>query len=244
MSQKDYQSQTVGQIVADDFGASAVFARLGIDFCCHGGVMFGEACRRRGLDPGDVARELEARGGGRAAGASAFAEWPLDLLADYVLKIHHRNIRGRGPQIAALLAKVVDAHAGRHPELAEVARLFGEAMEALDSHLSKEEQVLFPYIYEMCEAYCNGSHIAPFGCGTISHPIAVMEDEHSHEGDRFERMAAITGGFSAPDDACASYRLVMRQLEEFRDALHEHIHLENNIIFPRALEMERAVAVG
>lgn len=244
MKQTDYRSQTVGQIVASDFGASAVFARLGIDFCCHGGVMFGEACRQKGLDPAEVERELCAHNDRQGAGACPFAEWPTDLLVDYVLKIHHRNIRERGPQTAQLLGRVVEVHGSRHPELAEVARLFSQSLADLDSHLSKEEQVLFPYIYELFDAHRRGTSIAPFGCGTVEHPIAVMEMEHSGEGERFERIAALTADFAAPADACASYALAMQQLRQFRDALHEHIHLENNIIFPRAVALEPAVAMG
>ena len=206
--------------------------------------MCGEASRQKGLDPADVERELCAHNDRQGAGAYPFAEWPTDLLVDYVLKIHHRNIRERGPQTAQLLGRVVEVHGSRHPELAEVARLFSQSLADLDSHLSKEEQVLFPYIYELFDAHRRGTSIAPFGCGTVEHPIAVMEMEHSGEGERFERIAALTADFAAPADACASYALVMQQLRQFRDALHEHIHLENNIIFPRAVALEQAVAMG
>lgn len=244
MSSKGYKSLSVGQIVASDFNTATVFARLGIDFCCHGNVMFTEACRLKGLDPQKVEHQLDEICLTTVTGIPSFSEWPLDLLIDYVLKIHHRNIRTRGPQITALLNKVVNRHDEYHPELTEVSQLFRQALIDLENHLSKEEQVLFPYVYEMCEANYNDLCIEPFGCGTIQHPISVMEDEHSHEGELFERISELTGNFAAPDDACVSYRLVLEQLKQFRDALHEHIHLENNIIFPRAMAMEQTVAKG
>ena len=141
------------------------------------------------------------------------------------MKIHHRGIRAKGPQIEALLTKVTEAHSKNHPDL------------------SKEENVLFPYVYEMFQAKEEGLKVAKFHCGTILYPIEVMEDEHNHEGERFEKISSLTNGFTAPEDACASFRLVLQQLKQFEEALHEHIHLENNIIFPRALELEKKEAI-
>lgn len=244
MPQKDYSSRTVGQIVADRFETARVFARHRIDFCCHGNVPFAEACRNRNVSPALVAEELDRLQSSPSASAPDFSGWPLDLLVDYVLKTHHRNIRSQGPELEALLDKVVTAHAERHPELRPVSRLFHEALLALESHLQKEEQVLFPYIYEMCRAQAEGERPASFHCGTIFYPIHVMEEEHSHEGARFEEIASLTADFTPPEDACPSYRLALQQLQQFKDALHEHIHLENNLIFPRALEMEQSGATA
>ena len=161
----------------------------------------------------------------------------------YVLKIHHRGIRAKGPQIEALLTKVTEAHSKNHPELLQVQALFRDSLLDLENHLSKEENVLFPYVYEMFQAKEEGLKIAEFHCGTILYPIEVMEDEHNHEGERFEKISSLTNGFTAPEDACASFRLVLQQLKQFEEALHEHIHLENNIIFPRALELEKKEAI-
>ena len=233
----NYKTYTVGHIVAERFETAQVFARHGIDFCCHGNVPFEEACQKRNVNPETVARELDSLAG--TAAAPTFNEWPIDLLVDYVLKIHHRGIRTLGPQTAELLAKVVDRHSANHPELHEVQSLFNQALEDLENHLQKEEHVLLPYICEMSLAQEENRKAMPFHCGTVQYPITVMEEEHGNEGLRFERIAALTGNFSVPEDACPSYRLAMQQLRQFKDALHEHIHLENNIIFPKALEMER-----
>lgn len=242
MSQKDYSSYTVGQIVADDFKAARVFARHHIDFCCHGNLPFTEACSNRNISPALVAEELDQLQTRQDATAPDFSQWPLDLLIDYVLKTHHRKIRSQGPELEALLAKVVAAHAERHPELRQVSLLFHEALTDLENHLQKEEQVLFPYVYEMCQAQADGQPLQPFHCGSILFPIHVMEEEHSHEGERFEHIANLTDDFTPPEDACPSYRLALQELQRFRDALHEHIHLENNLIFPRALNMEQLAA--
>lgn len=244
MTNKNYDNQTTGGIVAANFAAASVFQRHGIDFCCHGSTPFTEACRARGLDPEAVAHELDNAADDAPAAVKDFASWPLDLLVDYVLKIHHRNIRTVGPQIEKLLDKVTSVHGAHHPELAEIRHLFRQSLDDLENHLGKEEQVLFPYIYELCQAEAEHREAESFHCGTILYPIGVMESEHSAEGERFVTIAGLTSDFTAPDDACDSYRLLMSRLRAFRDALHEHIHIENNIIFPRALETERRVVAN
>lgn len=243
MTKKNYHSYTVGQIVADNFNTTKVFARHRIDFCCHGHVQFAEACQNSNVEPETVARELDELQNNSAGNTYDFASWPLDLLIDYVLKIHHRNIRTNGPQIAELLDKVVTVHADKHPELLQVQELFHDSLNDLSSHLLKEENVLFPYLYELFNASTSGTKIKRFHCATIQNPIHVMELEHSGEGERYETISKLTNGFTAPEDACASYRLVLQQLQQFETALHEHIHLENNMIFPYALKLENDVAV-
>lgn len=243
MTKKDYNSYTVGQIVADNFNATQVFARYRIDFCCHGNVPFAEACLNSNIEPDKVAKELDELKNNSVSNAHDFASWPLDLLLDYVLKIHHRNIRANGPRIAELLNKVVTAHAEKHPELLQVQELFLGSLNDLLSHLLKEEDVLFPYLYDLFNASASDTEIERFHCDTIQHPINAMELEHSGEGERYENISKLTNRFTAPDDACASYRLVLRQLQQFEAALHEHIHLENNIIFPRALQLENKLVM-
>ena len=241
MTKKNYDSYTVGQIVADNFNTTKVFARYHIDFCCHGNVLFAEACQNSNVEPETVARELDELQNHSASNTHDFASWPLDLLLDYVLKIHHRNIRAIGPQIAELLDKVVTAHAEKHPELLQVQKLFHDSLNDLSSHLLKEENVLFPYLYKLFNASTSGTKIERFHCDTIRHPINAMELEHSGEGERYDTISKLTNGFTAPEDACASYRLVLQQLQQFETALHEHIHLENNMIFPHALQLETSI---
>lgn len=239
MERKNYDLQTVGQIVADRFDTTWIFYRYGIDFCCHGDTLFIEACKKKGVDPNQVAKELDEVVEVPFVCAPAFSEWPLDLLIDYVLKIHHRNIRKEGPKIEILLDKVVKVHGAKHLYLYQVQQHFHESLIDLESHLSKEENILFPYVYELCFAGMEERKIESFHCGTIRYSIEAMEKEHSIEGERFALISSLTNGFTPPDDACSSYRLVLQQLKQFDEALHEHIHLENNIIFPKALELEQ-----
>ena len=223
MERKNYDLQTVGQIVADRFDTTRIFYRYGIDFCCHGDTLFIEACKKKGVDPNQVAKELDEVVEVPFVCAPAFSEWPLDLLIDYVLKIHHRNIRKEGPKIEILLDKVVKVHGAKHLYLYQVQQHFHESLIDLESHLSKEENILFPYVYELCFAGMEERKIESFHCGTIRYSIEAMEKEHSIEGERFALISSLTNGFTPPDDACSSYRLVLQQLKQFDEALHEHI---------------------
>ncbi len=160
---------------------------------------------------------------------------------DYILKIHHRGIRARGPELLALLEKVERVHGEAHPELHELKALVSESLEDLEMHLQKEENVLFPYLYELYTAKEQGQRMAPMHCGTIANPIRVMKMEHEGEGNRYLHIIQLTNHFSVPQDGCASYRLLMQELEAFVDALFEHIHLENNLLFPRFEEIEQEI---
>lgn len=235
---KDYSTLTVGEIVADDFKHSRVFDKYKIDFCCNGSIPLSEACRNAHADMEIVIEELQSTPSDTSVVVD-FKSWPTDLLVDYILKFHHRNIRSQGPEIARLLDKVCRAHGDNHPELFEVQELFEHSLVDLDSHLQKEEMVLFPYMYELCEAKERGMPAPAFHCGTIESPIAVMMSEHDAEGERFRHIARLTNDYIAPVDACNRYRLVLEELKAFEAALHHHIHLENNIVFPRGIEMER-----
>lgn len=233
-----YRDMTVGQIVADRFANASVFEKYGIDFCCNGSDTLADACAKRGADIKAVLADLDAPQH-ETSDECNFKSWPIDLLCDYILKFHHRNIRKNGPPIGELLIKVCNAHGERHPELLEVKALFDASLEDLYSHLHKEEMMLFPHIYMMYDAMMKGEKIPEFHCGSVAAPIAVMMKEHQIEGERYFRIAALTNDYQTPEDGCGSYRLLMEKLKVFNAALHQHIHLENNIVFPKALEMER-----
>lgn len=233
---EDYKKMTVGQIVADNIETADVMSRFGIDFCCNGGIDFVEAAKKAGVEPDAVIEELK-KVKPVTNEAIDFKSWPLDLLCDYILKIYHRNIRSKGPQIQALLAKVCKAHGENHPSLFEVQELFEVSMLDLEHHLQKEEQILFPYIYALYDSKINGTPVPRFHCGSVANPIEVMKIEHEAEGVRYRHIEDLTGGYSAPEDACNSYRKVMQDLKAFNKALHEHIHLENNIVFPAAIKL-------
>ncbi len=230
--------EAVGAIVARNFSSATVFARYGIDFCCHGDTPLGEACAAAGVTADEVIKALNIPTTETISQHAEFSSWPVDLLIDYVLKIHHRGIRKNGPAILELLEKVVSVHGEAHPELYEIRDLFAESLQELDMHLVKEEEVLFPYLLELFEASENKAPIAQMHCGTVENPIRVMRMEHEGEGNRYLYMAKLTNNYTAPENACNSYRLVYEQLHGFMNGLFEHIHLENNIIFPIAVELE------
>ena len=234
---KDYKKMTVGQIVADNFSNAEVFDKYGIDFCCHGSVLLPEASQKAGADVNEVIKDIENVTLPTSESID-FKSWPLDLLVDYILKIHHRNIRIKGPKLQELLDKVCQVHGDKHPTLYNVQVLFQQSLSDLNQHLDKEELVLFPYIYEMVKAKLDKTVLQEFHCGSIKAPISVMMAEHDAEGERYHHIERLTNGYTVPDDACNSYRLLLQELKDFETALHQHIHLENNIVFPRAIQLE------
>lgn len=160
-----------------------------------------------------------------------FSKWPFDLLVDYALKIHHRTIRREGPKTLALLHNIADKEA----EWGKIADMFAESLDALNQHLMKEEHVLFPYLYELYEAHTKHVPAASFHCGSVANPISVMMMEHAEETDRHRLIADILEKLDADN---SDKKRAKEELKEFREALAEHIHVENDIIFPRAQQME------
>ena len=169
-----------------------------------------------------------------------FEKWPTDLLIDYALKIHHRGIREEGPETLARL----NALAAKHTELIEVAQQFGESLSDLDEHLMKEENILFPFIYEIMEANSQQRAQQGFHCGSVQNPIAVMMSDHEGETARHEHIAYLTHQFTAPEGAETEYQAVLDRLKEFKEALEEHILIEYTIIFPRAITAEEGNTQG
>ncbi len=168
-----------------------------------------------------------------------FGEWPLDLLIDYVLKVHHRAVREKGPDTLALIGKVKS----ENPVLDEVEALFAQSLNDLDVHLMKEERVLFPFILDLFDTSRDGGEMGPMHCGTVRNPINVMMADHDGELERHARIATLLNGYKAPDDASDDYKDMVYRLSEFSRDLREHTHVENDFIFPEAIELEK-VLVG
>lgn len=231
----------IGDIVAADYNKASVFEKHGIDFCCNGNRSIADACAKHNLDADKLVEELKApvqMGGNVNKG---FDTWPLDLLADYIEKTHHRYVEAKIKEITPYLDKIVKVHGEHHPELAEVQQLFETSKGEFSKHMKKEELMLFPQIRKMVHAKERGEDFkASFG--TLETPIAGMLDDHDNEGERFRRISALTDGYTTPEDGCNTYRLTLGMLKEFEDDLHLHIHLENNILFPKAIGMEMSFA--
>lgn len=236
----------VGAVVAEDYRTAGVFEQAGIDFCCNGNRSIEIACREQKI----VAEELVSRlqqtvnaSSHKEDAASDYKSWPLDLLADFIEKKHHRYVTEQIPIIQAFLEKIVRVHGSRHPELAEIKAHFDACAAELTSHMKKEELMLFPFIRKMVQAKQSGTRelAAPFG--TVQNPIRMMMHEHDTEGERFRKIKELSNQYTAPADGCNTYRAAYATLQAFEDDLHLHIHLENNILFPKSIDLERSFAL-
>jgi regulator of cell morphogenesis and NO signaling len=232
------ETDIIGDLVASDFRAAGVFERFGIDFCCGGRRSLADACEQAGVDAADVVLDLIRLGTSPRHPEDDVARWSPTRLVTHIVGRHHAYIRSAMPMIGAYLSRLVEVHGARHPELAEVRREFDRLAVELRQHLMKEEQVLFPYILELAEFDQTGATLPPSPFGTIANPIRMMEREHQEAGDELRAIRDLTHGYATPPDGCTTYRVAMAELERFERDLHEHVHLENNVLFPAAVAIE------
>lgn len=231
-------AQMIGEIVTGDLRKARVFRKYGIDFCCGGKKTLEQVCHDKNLDVQVLEYEL-SRVAGDVAGTVANADqWEADFLADYIVNVHHAYIRQVTPDIYAWAEKVARVHGDRHPEAVEVLKLFTAISEELAGHMMKEENILFPYVKHLCRLKKERATAEQSPFGTVKNPIHVMEKEHELVGELFTRMEKATNQFTPPEDACNTFRALYANLKEFEDDLFLHIHLENNILFPKAEAIE------
>lgn len=235
---KSITDETVGSMVADDYRVSKVFSRYGIDFCCKGGKTMAEACAQRHLDPGMVAEEIAQLKSGSLLPEHPYKEWEANNLADYIESKHHQYVRAHIPLLTAYLDKLCRVHGTLHPELFTIRELFNESAEELKAHMLKEEQVLFPYVRKMMLAKRGSTMMEPVRFLNEAHPLNVLMYEHDVEGERFRKIAELSDGYNPPPTACITYRVAFSMLKEFEEDLHLHIHLENNLLFPKSIAIE------
>lgn len=241
---KTSDTRTIGEIVAENYRTAPVFKKYGIDFCCKGGRTIEDACATKGIDPSPLLVELEVVSGTRENAQTDYTSWPLDRLVDHIEEKHHRYVEQAIQHIRPFLNKVVEVHGDHHPELIGIHELFNETAGNLAQHMKKEELILFPFIRKMVQAEADGTELGRPHFGTVENPIAMMKDEHVAEGSRFETIRKLSNDYTPPADACNTYRVTYALLKEFEEDLHLHIHLENNILFPKALEMEATQAIA
>lgn len=233
------KDETLGQIAAKDLRKAEIFKKYGLDFCCGGKKTVKQACAEKGLDVTKIEQELQQADKNPITRPLPYGDWSLDFLADYIVNTHHSYVKKSLPEIREYAAKVAQVHGSRHPELPAVQQLVEEVARELTSHMLKEEKVLFPYIEDLVAANNNEKPLQAAHFGTVQNPINMMEMEHEMVGRNLEEIRMLTDNYTLPDDACASYSLLFRILDEFENDLHTHIHLENNILFPKALEVEK-----
>lgn len=235
-----FQDKTVAELVTEDYRKAQVFKKFGIDFCCGGKKSVAAACEAKGVDVQVLAQELTAVEQREApANGRKFQQWEIDFLADYIVNEHHKYVKENIPLLLEFTQKVARVHGERHPETLQVAGLFLEVSRELDQHLAKEEHILFPYMKRLQAAAKSGQPFTRPPFQSAENPIRMMEEEHDHAGNLMKQIRKLTGDFTPPPDACNTYRVTYFKLQEFEDDLHRHIHLENNILFPKTLELER-----
>ncbi len=234
--------KTIGEYVAEDFRTAAVFKKNKIDFCCRGNRSLEEVCEKEGIDYELISKELEASLQSNANNSIDFNTWPLDLLADYVEKTHHRYVEEKSVILQQFLSKLVKVHGENHPELFEIHQIFNSVAQGLAAHMKKEELILFPFIRKMVKAQMSNEKLPEAHFGSVENPIDMMEHEHTEEGDKLRRLAELANEYQPPADACNTYRVTFAMLDEFEQDLHKHIHLENNILFPKSIELEKILA--
>jgi len=236
---ESYQNTTLKSIVTEDFRAAAVFEKYSLDFCCGGGITVDQACANKKVDPALVHAELAELKSKTNGSTPHFSVWPLDELIDYIVNVHHRYVREAIPVLWAHTQKVASVHGGRHPEVIAIARHFEIVAGDMKQHMMKEEYVLFPYIKQLVNARRGSGEfrLPPFG--GARNPIAMMEQEHAAAGDELAEIRTLSNNYVPPDDACTTYRVTFQELRQFEEDLHRHVHLENNILFPKAIAFEQ-----
>lgn len=231
---------TIGEIVADDYRTAAIFSKYHIDFCCKGYRTIGEVCRNRDIEESVLIEHIEASKNSSANQSFDYKTWPAETITDYITKTHHRYVAEKAPIILQYLNKLCGIHGAVHPELHEIFTIFSKAVLDLTAHMKKEELVVFPFIQQMRKAQKEGNHLETPPFVSIENPIAILKQEHETEGERFIRIAALTNNYVPPNESCSTYKAAFLLLQEFEKDLRKHMHLENNILFPKVIEMEKS----
>jgi regulator of cell morphogenesis and NO signaling len=229
--------QTVRDLASRNPAAARIFEKFGIDYCCGGERSLAQACSAAKVSIREVADALEAPPSPQREDRD-WQNGSLAELAEYIVERHHRFARQEIQRLIPLFARVVGAHGQNHAELEQIQSSFQALAEELTLHLIKEERMLFPYIEQLESAVCCGGRLALPMFGTVQNPVRMMAMEHDSAGELLRRMRDLANGYALPPDACVSFKELYQALQEFEADLHQHIHLENNILFPRAVNLE------
>src|SRR5215472_50743 len=231
----------VNEIALSNPRARQILEDAGIDYCCGGGSSLEDACLRANVPAAEILQQLRLNSEQAGPGEAQWASAPLAELTKHIREHHHQYVRDSIPRLRALVAKIREKHGGKHRELAKIEKLFGEVAREMLMHMQKEEQILFPFIDAMERAANGDGVIEPPFFQTVKNPIYSMMREHDSAGELVRQIRSASEGYKAPADGCTSYQAAYQGLEEFEKDLHLHVHLENNILFPRAVEIETAL---
>lgn len=240
-SMQTLTNKTVRDIALESPETTRVFEDLKIDYCCGGRKPLDQACFEAGLDPQLVAQKIEAAitdQTGRATAAVRDKESASQLI-DHIIAKHHIFTANEIERLTPLMEKVCSRHGEQHPELFEVQAVFTALTDSMVPHMRKEEMVLFPYIQSLESSMTGSGRVSPPHFGTVENPIRMMMVDHETDGARLKKMRELSQDYTLPEGACPSYTALYAGLEDLEKDLHKHIHLENNVLFPAAVELER-----
>lgn len=230
----------VKEIAVANPGAKRVLEDAGVDYCCGGERPLHDACMSTGVSAEEILKRLQENSKQVGPEETNWTTAALCELTQHIITTHHKYVREQVPRVRALLDKVKSKHGENHPELADIEVRFFDLGQEMFGHMQKEEQILFPYIDRLERAILEKRSPEPPFFGTVRNPIHMMMQEHDSAGELLGEMRQLSAGYQPPKEACESYRELYRSLEEFEADMHTHVHLENNILFPRAVEMEAA----
>ena len=234
-------SSFVTDIVTHDYRTAGVFSKYGIDFCCGGKWSLDIVCQSKNLHTKAIIGELQKIVRQSASNAALdFDKWDIDFLADYILNVHHSYLKKALPEIKEQLKKFLDGHRDKYPQLAETEVIMNRFMKEIPPHMKQEEEIFFPYIKQISHAHKNQESYAKLLIRTLRKPLEeVMQKEHETTGSNLNKMRTITNNYTPPPDACITHKVTFSKLKELDKDLVQHIHLESNILFPKAIQMEQ-----
>lgn len=226
--------ETVGSIVAKDFRTAEVLGKYGIDFCCGGNLPLAQACREKGIDLPALRRELEQVSARPQERSQNYDAWDLPFLSDYIVNQHHSYLKENTPTIAAYANKIAQVHGANHPEVVQIAEIFDKLAADMAQHLKTEEEQLFPAIRKLTELRKTGGATNDEETARLKAVLAELGHEHDEVGAAVHEIRRLAKNYTVPGDVCNTFMVTYQKLKEFEDDLHKHVHLENNILFPKA----------
>lgn len=234
------KTRTVADLVTENIKAAHIFKKYGIDFCCGGGITIEKACEKANVNFIDLEKDLLNldQTGNKA---TDYNNWKLDFLTDHIFNVHHSYVAESIPLLLQYADRVVRVHGHHYTELREIQDLLITVAGELSAHMKKEELILFPFVKQLVRANNEGTELPQTHFGPVDNPIRMMEAEHEEAGDILRSIAKLSNNYTPPQGACNTYRAFYAKLDEFEQDLHQHIHLENNILFPKTLRLEREI---
>lgn len=231
------EKKTIAEVVTENIKSAHIFKKHGIDFCCGGGITIQKACKKTKTDYAVLKKELETVDS--VSRAYDYDSWDLIFLIDHIQNVHHTYVEENITLLIQYANKVAKVHGEHYPEVIEINKLFTEVVNELTVHMKKEELILFPYVKQLVASKKENSYLQKPPFGTVENPIHMMESEHENAGDVFKEIARLTNNYTVPEGACNTFKALYAKLDEFEQDLHQHIHLENNILFPKAIKLEK-----